>query len=197
MIEERTYKTSRDQMINAKVSLVNKLNDAMKAFAITVVFKASGERANGDAWLREYQRVIMKINKNLSRHSTDCRSYLKAPKRLPVLERNAVVRENHRKLSARLQQSILKQVETVYEFDEHSQFRSSRDTCKPHHVHGIIGIPNQLIQRFWDKDRNCLSARLRKDLASMNVVSSVLIEPVREGHAEDWIKYINKGKALL
>ena len=31
----------------------------------------------------------------------------------------------------------------------------------------------------------------------MNVVSSVLIEPVREGHAEDWIKYINKGKALL
>ncbi|MBK6361659.1 MAG: hypothetical protein IPF39_17865 [Comamonadaceae bacterium] len=43
--------------------LGNKLNDAMKAFAITVVFKASGERANGDAWLREYQRVIVKLTR--------------------------------------------------------------------------------------------------------------------------------------
>ena len=196
MIEERISKTSRDQMINAKVSLVNKLDDKMKIFAITVVFKASGERANEDVWLREYQRVIMKINKKLSRHSTDCRSYLKAPKKLPLVLRNLIVHENHRKLSVKLQQSVLKQIETVYEFDEHSKFRYSRDKCKPHHIHGIIGIPVQLVPRLWDVDRDCLVARLQKDLASMSSVSSFLIERVREGHVEDWINYINKGKSL-
>lgn len=197
MTSSTQNKSSRNELINAKVQMIDAKQEDIKSFAITVVFNASGERPNPDYWMQQYKRVLMKINKKLSRHSVDCRSLLKAPKGLSLRQRNAIVKENHRKLSERSQKSVLKELETVYEFDEYSKFRFTRDTCKPHHIHGVIGIPDQLVPRIWDANRSCLVSRLQRDLNSMDIVSNLLIEPLNYGKTINWIGYIFKQKEVI
>jgi len=197
MTSSTQNKSSRNELINAKVQMIDAKQEDIMSFAITVVFNASGERPNPDYWNQQYKRVLMKINKKLSRHSVDCRSLLKAPKGLSLRQRNAIVKENHRKLSERSQKSVLKELETVYEFDEYSKFRFTRDTCKPHHIHGVIGIPDQLVPRIWDANRSCLVSRLQRDLNSMDIVSNLLIEPLNYGKTINWIGYIFKQKEVI
>ncbi len=194
MIKTSSCKSNRGELIKAKVQMIDAAKDKIMPFTITIVFNASGERPNPDYWMQQYKRVLKKVNKKLSRHFVDCRSFLKAPKGLSLSHRNAIVKENHRNLSERSQKTVLKELETVYEFDEYSKFRFTRDTCKPHHIHGVIGIPHQLIPRIWDANRGCLVDRLQRDLKSMDVVSNFLIEPLREGETINWIGYINKQK---
>lgn len=197
MIETSSYESNRGELIKAKVQMIDAAKDKMQPFTITIVFNASGERPNPDYWVQQYKRVLKKINKKLSRHSADCRPLLKAPKKLPLAQRNAVVIENHRKLSERSQKSVLKEMETVYEFDEFSKFRFTRDTCKPHHIHGVIGVPNRLVSRIWDMNQSRLVDRLQKDINSMDVVSNFLIEPLVDGKTINWLGYIFKQKEVV
>lgn len=81
-----------------------------------------------------------------------------------------------------------------YEFGESSLMKTLADKRKPHHVHAILLIPINMTDRVWNREGNKLDARLEKDFRSIRTVSSVLMEPVREGRSIDWITYSAKGK---
>ncbi len=81
-----------------------------------------------------------------------------------------------------------------YEFGESSRFKSIADKRSPHHVHGIILIPKEYVNKIWNQETNKICDRLKKDFNSIKNVSSVLVEPIIEGKTQDWISYMTKGK---
>lgn len=81
-----------------------------------------------------------------------------------------------------------------YEFGESSLYKSIKDQRNPHHVHGIIFIPKELVHKVWNQEFNSITDRLSKDFKSIKNISSILIEPVRETEMKKWIGYMTKGK---
>jgi len=84
-----------------------------------------------------------------------------------------------------------------YEFGESSLYKSVKDQRKPHHVHGIIFIPKELVHKVWNQEINSITQRLSKDFKSIRNISSVLIEPIREDEMKNWIGYMTKGKVFF
>ena len=83
-----------------------------------------------------------------------------------------------------------------YEFGESSRYKSIHDQRNPHHVHGIILIPKDKVNKIWDANRNTETNRLTKDFKSILNISSILIEPIRNDKIQDWISYMMKGKTF-
>lgn len=81
-----------------------------------------------------------------------------------------------------------------YEFGESSLMKTLADKRRPHHVHAILLIPKNRVSRVWNTEASALNPRLVKDFKSIRTVSSVLMEPVREGECIDWMTYSAKGK---
>jgi hypothetical protein len=81
-----------------------------------------------------------------------------------------------------------------YEYDVGSFFKPVPKSNSPHHIHGIIPIPNALVHKIYDFEANSLTKRLIKDLSSIDTVSSFLIEPLRLDEAWKWVNYLKKGK---
>lgn len=83
---------------------------------------------------------------------------------------------------------------SVYEFDQTSFFRKSDSPRTPHHIHGIITIPKEKMNRLIDPNTGTLHPRLEKDLKSLKKVSTFLIEPLRLESAHSWFHYMLKDK---
>lgn len=83
---------------------------------------------------------------------------------------------------------------SVYEFDQTSFFRKSDSPRTPHHIHGIITIPKEKMNRLFDPNTGTLHPRLEKDLKSLKKVSTFLIEPLRLESAHSWFHYMLKDK---
>jgi hypothetical protein len=83
---------------------------------------------------------------------------------------------------------------SVYEFDQTSFFRKTNTPKTPHHIHGIITIPREKMNRLIDANTGNLHPRLEKDLRSLKKVSTFLIEPLRLETAHSWFRYMLKDK---
>ncbi len=84
----------------------------------------------------------------------------------------------------------------VYEFDQTSFFKKVPNRQSPHHIHGILPIPNRVLHKFYNFETGELDQRLMKDLKSLSKVSTFLIEPLRLDEKESWFNYILKDKRI-
>lgn len=84
----------------------------------------------------------------------------------------------------------------VYEYDQTSFFKKVSNRQSPHHIHGILPIPNRVLHKFYNFETGELDNRLMKDLKSLTNVSTFLIEPLRLDHKEAWFNYILKDKRI-
>lgn len=82
-----------------------------------------------------------------------------------------------------------------YEYDKGSVFKPIPKANSPHHIHGLFPVPIGISDRIYDFKNGKLDQRLRKDIASIDTVSSFLIEPLRIEEAHAWLSYMTKGKA--
>lgn len=84
-----------------------------------------------------------------------------------------------------------------YEYEQGSFFKPIPTDGSPHHIHGILFIPKELLPRIYRLSEGRLDQRLNKDIRSLDKVSSYLIEPLRVSEAQAWYAYMMKGKNLL
>jgi len=84
----------------------------------------------------------------------------------------------------------------VYEYDETSFFKKVSNNQSPHHIHGILPIPNRVLHKFYNIETGELDKRLMKDLKSLSKVSTFLIEPLRLDEKVSWFNYMLKDKTL-
>jgi hypothetical protein len=82
----------------------------------------------------------------------------------------------------------------VYEYDQTSFFKKVSNNQSPHHIHGILPIPNRVLHKFYNLETGELDKRLMKDLKSLSKVSTFLIEPLRLDEKESWFNYMLKDK---
>ena len=82
-----------------------------------------------------------------------------------------------------------------YEFEQGSHFKPGHTVNSPHHIHGILPVEKDVAGRIYDFKSNEMDCRLVKDLKSMNLVSTFLIEPLRNEDAQAWLAYMLKGKS--
>ena len=99
-------------------------------------------------------------------------------------------------LSRRSKDSVLYSDFCEYEFGESGLYKSVKDQRSPHHVHGVIFIPNELVKKVWNSENKSITDRLEKDIRSIKCISSALIEPIREGEMNKWIGYTMKNKSF-
>ncbi|MBU3600098.1 hypothetical protein ICN28_06170 [Polynucleobacter sp. 30F-ANTBAC] len=81
-----------------------------------------------------------------------------------------------------------------YEYDVGSFFKPIPQSNSPHHIHGIVPIPNFLVPKIFNLSDGSITKRLAKDLSSIRTVSSFFIEPLRVDEAWKWVNYLKKGK---
>jgi len=84
----------------------------------------------------------------------------------------------------------------VYEYDQTSFFKKVSNRQSPHHIHGILPVPDRVLHKFYNFETGELDNRLMKDLKSLDKVSTFLIEPLRLDHKEAWFNYILKDKRV-
>ncbi len=84
----------------------------------------------------------------------------------------------------------------VYEYDETSFFKKVSNNQSPHHIHGILPIPNRVLHKFYNLETGELDKRLMKDLKSLSKVSTFLIEPLRLDEKDSWFNYMLKDKTF-
>lgn len=109
--------------------------------------------------------------------------------------RHKVVWKVNKRLSRHASELIaIHEIGCYYEFGVSSLIKSFADKRQPHHVHGILLIPNAKVHSVWDYEGCRLHPRLTKDFQSIKTVSSVLMEPVRDGETTSWLTYSAKGK---
>lgn len=82
----------------------------------------------------------------------------------------------------------------VYEYDQTSFFKKVSNNQSPHHIHGILPIPNRVLHKFYNLETGELDKRLMKDLKSLSKVSTFLIEQLRLDERESWFNYMLKDK---
>jgi hypothetical protein len=82
----------------------------------------------------------------------------------------------------------------IYEYDQTSLFKKVSNNQSPHHIHGILPIPNRVLCKFYNFESGELDKRLMKDLRSLSKVSTFLIEPLRLDERESWFNYMLKDK---
>ena len=139
-------------------------------FAATVTFKnlVACEASDGIRKATEYEyqkRVLNKVKKRL------CRSSSKWNQVLPI------------------------DYFFQYEFEQGSHFKPVPRSNSPHHIHGLFPVQNEVAERIYNFQTKEMDARLVKDLKSMNLVSTFLIEPLRTEESIAWLAYMLKGKS--
>ena len=139
-------------------------------FAATVTFKnlVACEASDGIRKATEYEyqkRVLNKVKKRL------CRSTSKWNQVLPI------------------------DYFFQYEFEQGSHFKPVPRSNSPHHIHGLFPVQNEVAERIYNFQTKEMDARLVKDLKSMNLVSTFLIEPLRTEESIAWLAYMLKGKS--
>lgn len=82
-----------------------------------------------------------------------------------------------------------------YEFEQGSHFKPVPRSNSPHHIHGLFPVQKDAASRIYDFKFKEMDRRLVKDLESMNLVSTFLIEPLRTEESKAWLAYMLKGKS--
>ena len=157
---------TKSELLTAWSDWFESKSDEWCLYTLTVVFKAGGKISRPDRWESEFKNRVL----------------LKVRR---ALERN----EKNYDFAIPFDDFY------YYEFDEVSIFRVT-GSRKPHHVHALIPIRKSSVYRFWSIDDNDLQSRLRKDIYSIESVGSILVEPIEEGSARNWVSYCLKGKRL-
>lgn len=136
-----------------------------KLFVITVVFKSSGISHQEDKWLSYYKRnVLHKFRRILGSTKS------KQDKSIPI--------------------DWIAQ----YELNERNYFGSNQSSRYPHHIHGIIPVPLELVPRIFNEETGEFSAKLVRDLDTTGLISSVDLQPYDETTGYAWLTYMLKGK---
>lgn len=146
--------------------MVERMSDPtkFKTYAITVVFDSKGNSPNENKWLYIFRKNILGKVRRMLVSGKE--------KREEVLEIPDIYQ---------------------YEYDILSNFRVSSASRYVHHIHGLLPIPIDLVHRIADEDGQ-INERLQKDLNSVVDVTSVLMEPTKDGCLETWLSYMTKGK---
>ena len=201
MREEILESSSKESAIEQWSMWFKDMQSHWDLFTMTVVFRSGSEAMDKGRWDSQYARVIRKLNKRLCRHSCDVRFgtgdlMLDLPYRSKSVQDrcNTLVQEKFRRVSEKESRSITFHELYFHEFEETSWFNRSIDCRNAHHVHGVIGIPKNLTRKAWDFEQNCINPKLAKDYSTMDMVSTVLLEPIRKGEMQNWLSYISKRK---
>ena len=139
-------------------------------FAATVTFRnlVACEASDGIRKATEYEyhkRVLNKVKKRL------CRSSSKWNQVLPI------------------------DYFFLYEFEQGSYFKPVPKANSPHHIHGLFPVQKEVAERIYNFQTKEMDTRIVKDLKSMNLVSTFLIEPLRTEESKAWFAYMLKGKS--
>lgn len=82
-----------------------------------------------------------------------------------------------------------------YEREQGSHFKPVPRSNSPHHIHGLFPVHKDAANRIYNFESKVMDGRLVKDLGSMSLVSTFLIEPLRSDEANSWLAYMLKGKS--
>lgn len=82
-----------------------------------------------------------------------------------------------------------------YEREQGSHFKPVPRSNSPHHIHGLFPVHKDAANRIYNFESKVMDGRLVKDLESMSLVSTFLIEPLRSDEANSWLAYMLKGKS--
>jgi hypothetical protein len=82
-----------------------------------------------------------------------------------------------------------------YEFEQGSYFKPVPRSKSPHHIHGLFPVEKDVAPRIYNFVNKEMDSRLIKDLQSMNLVSTFLVEPLRIGESKAWLGYMLKSKS--
>ncbi len=82
-----------------------------------------------------------------------------------------------------------------YEREQGSHFKPVPKSNSPHHIHGLFPVHKDAANRIYNFESKVMDGRLVKDLESMSLVSTFLIEPLRSDEANSWLAYMLKGKS--
>lgn len=195
--ELETVLSSKQCVINTYVDMLHGMKSEYDLFAFTVVFNDGSECNKEDQSIREYNRVMKKLEKKISRHACDMTFSLPDFRNMGLRRRNEIVDAVQEKLKCKRNQNIVYADICYYEYDITSflskRMGISRDV---HHVHGVVAVPKRLTKRIWDSEQGMLCDRLRTDIRKMSTVSSYLFEPLIPGKEGAWLTYIAKGKSF-
>ena len=157
---------TRETLVNSWKEFYTQESNDWTLFTLTIVFKRVDSISTQERYEHEYNTRV--LNKIRRRlESCPCNQ----PTALPFEEM------------------------FYYEKDIGSIFKKT-SSQSPHHIHALLPIRKCHMHRFWCNDSNDINARLRKDLESIDVVQSVLIEQAIPETLEHWIRYISKRKEI-
>jgi hypothetical protein len=158
--------TKKQVLTTAWTEFFDSLKTNHELFALTVVFHPVDQNNSQERWEGEYTAGVLKKFRS-------------------ALERNP---SNH--------DTALPFPDFYYfERNEASVHRVS-GSRKPFHIHALLPIRKDQVQRVWSIDNNDLKERLVQDIYSLGTIQSILVEPVREGCTLDWVRYVAKFKQL-
>ena len=157
---------TRETLVRSWTEFLTQESHEWKPFALTVVFRKVDANSNQARYEHEYRTRF--LNK-IRRRLESC----------PRSQATALPFEDM----------------FYYEKDIGSIFKKT-SSRSPHHIHALLPIKEKHMYRFWCTDSSDINARLRKDLESIDVVQSVLIEPATLERRESWIRYISKRKEM-
>ncbi len=135
-------------------------------FALTIVFRPVDQNNSQERWEGEYTAGVLK-------------KFRQALERHPSNQESALPFPDF----------------YYFERNEASVHRVS-GSRKPFHIHALLPIRKNQLGRIWSMDNNDLKERLKQDVYSLGTIQSILVEPVRDGHTLDWVRYVAKFKQI-
>ncbi len=135
-------------------------------FAVTVVFYPVDQNNSQERWEGEYTSGVLKKFRR-------------------TLERNPSNQE-----------TALPFPDFYYFERNEASIHRVTGSRKPFHIHALLPIRKDQVHRVWSIDNNDLKERLQQDIYSLGTIQSILVEPVRDGHTLDWVRYVAKFKPL-
>lgn len=135
-------------------------------FAVTVVFHPVGQNNSQERWEGEYTYGVLK-------------KFRRALDRQPASQEASLPFPDF----------------FYFERNEASVHRIT-GSRKPFHIHALLPIHKDQVYRIWSTDTFDLKERLKTDIYSLGTIQSILVEPVRDGHTLDWVRYVAKFKTV-
>lgn len=158
------YPTLKQTLTKAWSDFFQSLQPVHTLFAITIVFRTVDANNSQERWETEYTSGVLKKIRR-------------------SLERQSASQDH-----------VLPFPDFYYFERNESSIHRVTGSRKPFHIHALLPIRSEQVYRIWSVDNNDLHERLLKDIYSLGTVQSILIEPVREGHTLDWVRYVTKFK---
>jgi hypothetical protein len=160
------YTLSKDTQTKAWTEFFDSKRQDHQLFAITVVFKPIDRNNSRERWETEYAAGVLKKFRR-------------------AIEPNQANQESALPFP------------DFYFFErfESSGLRTAGRRT-PFHIHSLLPIRKSQLHRVWSHDNNNLKDRLLKDINSLKTIQSILVEPLKEGHTIDWVRYITKQKQI-